>query len=81
MRCRICGCTEDNACVDPCGQTCYWAGPGLCSFCAEMAVQAESALMRGLSDDDPQVQIYTDAEANEYLRTPRCRRRAASAGG
>lgn len=33
-RCRRCGCTEDNACVDP-GMdfACSWVGPDLCSGC------------------------------------------------
>ena len=30
MICKICGCTDDNAC--PGG--CYWVEPGLCSVCA-----------------------------------------------
>lgn len=30
--CRVCGCTEDNAC--PGG--CYWVEPDLCSACAQL---------------------------------------------
>lgn len=34
--CRMCGCTEHNACVTD-GTPCSWARPGLCSACAEVA--------------------------------------------
>ncbi|WP_449240565.1 hypothetical protein [Desulfoscipio gibsoniae] len=33
--CRVCGCTDDNAC--PGG--CWWVEPDLCSRCAEMPTQ------------------------------------------
>ncbi len=33
--CRVCGCTEDNACVVD-GKPCWWAEPDLCSACAGM---------------------------------------------
>jgi hypothetical protein len=36
QRCRVCGCTEENACIDPdTGEPCYWVEPDLCSVCAE----------------------------------------------
>ncbi|HEV7345744.1 MAG TPA: hypothetical protein VGN60_08970 [Devosia sp.] len=32
-RCRVCGCTQNNACwADPVG-ACWWAEPDLCSHC------------------------------------------------
>lgn len=31
--CRVCGCTEFNACSGPDGP-CGWAGPDLCTVCA-----------------------------------------------
>lgn len=31
--CRICGCTDDEACVDLDGQPCTWVDDGLCSAC------------------------------------------------
>lgn len=31
--CRICGCTENNACMGGC----YWVQPDLCSSCEEVA--------------------------------------------
>lgn len=39
--CRLCGCTENRACVDPRdGQPCAWAGPDLCTACAPIAAAA-----------------------------------------
>lgn len=35
--CRVCGCTQDNAC--PGG--CYWVEPDLCSKCAEHSSTGE----------------------------------------
>ena len=35
MICSECGCTDDEACVDPLtGESCFWAEPNLCSSCA-----------------------------------------------
>lgn len=34
--CRICGCTDDRACVTN-GTPCHWAQPGLCSACVPVA--------------------------------------------
>ncbi|MEL7656176.1 MAG: hypothetical protein AAGU75_09745 [Bacillota bacterium] len=36
--CRICGCTEDNACSGGC----YWAEPDLCSTCAKILYRKET---------------------------------------
>jgi hypothetical protein len=35
-RCRVCGCTDDHACIDcvTC-EPCHWVEPDLCSVCAE----------------------------------------------
>lgn len=33
IHCRVCGCTEINACRGALGG-CYWVEPGLCSVCA-----------------------------------------------
>jgi aspartate/methionine/tyrosine aminotransferase len=32
--CRVCGCTESNACVNADGETCDWIEEDLCSACA-----------------------------------------------
>ena len=32
-RCRVCGCTDDNACMP---NSCYWVEPDLCSECAKI---------------------------------------------
>ncbi len=32
--CRVCGCTDNNACVNLNDDTpCHWTGEDLCSFC------------------------------------------------
>lgn len=31
-KCRVCGCTWNNACVTD-GEPCYWVEPNLCSAC------------------------------------------------
>ncbi len=34
--CRVCGCTDDNACWDTkAGRPCNWVEPDLCSACVE----------------------------------------------
>lgn len=42
--CAICGCTETKACVDERGP-CSWAGPNLCSHCAQPDANRELALV------------------------------------
>ena len=37
QKCRVCGCTWSNACVNDDGTTCYWVSPDLCSSCAGTA--------------------------------------------
>lgn len=32
--CKICGCTDDNACIHPDLGACWWVDDDLCSFCA-----------------------------------------------
>lgn len=32
-KCRKCGCTDNNACIDEHGQACYWVDENLCSAC------------------------------------------------
>ena len=39
--CRICGCTEYNACVDPHGYPCRWIEADLCSHCIYAAIVAK----------------------------------------
>lgn len=31
--CRVCGCTEFNACIDEAGIACHWVEANLCSCC------------------------------------------------
>lgn len=32
--CRVCGCSDDNACVDDDEEPCHWVAGDLCSACA-----------------------------------------------
>ncbi len=32
--CRVCGCTEHDACLHPDGRSCSWVAADLCSVCA-----------------------------------------------
>jgi hypothetical protein len=35
-RCRVCGCTDDHACIDTVTcEPCHWVEPDLCSVCAD----------------------------------------------
>jgi protein gp37 len=36
--CRVCGCTNNNACIDDFGDGCYWVEPDLCSECVAKPV-------------------------------------------
>lgn len=35
--CRVCGCTESRACVDPDRGPCWWVAADLCSHCETLA--------------------------------------------
>lgn len=36
-KCRLCGCTEECACIDPFnGEPCHWVAPDLCSACSPL---------------------------------------------
>jgi hypothetical protein len=50
--CRVCGCTDDNACVGLDGP-CYWIEADLCSACR---------------DEGPMVELYTEGDLNAMLR-------------
>lgn len=73
--CRVCGCTERNACMTEEGP-CFWlaepgsqSGPGLCSACAAAA--------------DHVVSMTVDMLAAEHVATCRCNwsRRASLLSG
>lgn len=34
--CRMCGCTDNNACIGRDGEPCHWVTPTLCSVCLEL---------------------------------------------
>lgn len=35
-KCRVCGCTENNACKQKDGNACYWVFDDLCSNCRKI---------------------------------------------
>jgi len=44
-RCRVCGCTDDHACIDTVTcEPCHWVEPDLCSVCADKASQSAGGL-------------------------------------
>lgn len=46
--CRMCGCSENDACVDDERGACSWAEPGLCSHCDD-TIKVVAGLARGVS--------------------------------
>jgi hypothetical protein len=67
-RCSVCGCTDSQACIDRFGTPCYWVEPDLCSECSVM-----SSELIDVSDDADggDVRIYSEGEANAYIRERR----------
>ena len=49
--CRMCGCTEERACVDVWGDACSWslADPSICTFCEEGVPCAQGGSVEGSS--------------------------------
>lgn len=47
--CRVCGCTENNACHTPDGPnpTCHWVEPDLCSACVSKVPEGELMMLNG----------------------------------
>jgi len=41
QKCRVCGCTENNACVSPYSGACYWVEDDLCSACCIVTLSHE----------------------------------------
>lgn len=39
-RCRVCGCTDNHACLGGC----YWVEEDLCSSCAEKAIESDQCM-------------------------------------
>ena len=58
--CRVCGCTEDNACETAHGIPCHWLEPNLCSACSEEG-NASPDPDEVLADDDEAAQAANGA--------------------
>ena len=48
--CRICGCTDWNACIEPDGFPCCWVEDNLCSSCAFFA-QGDGVILLEEAED------------------------------
>jgi hypothetical protein len=71
-RCRVCGCTQDRACVSEDGP-CWWVEADLCSACATTAQIAVAGLDRRIKElqqaaADPYYANLRDAIALEQRR-------------
>ena len=62
--CRVCGCTEWQACVDLFGDPCHWAAPDLCSACLW-----ESESYRGIFRPIPSRAAFAGAGAIGFTRS------------
>lgn len=45
--CRLCGCTQEDACFDEAFGPCFWVGDDLCSQCARQRCDCRAAEMIG----------------------------------
>lgn len=36
VKCRVCGCDDDHACISPNGVPCHWVEKDLCSECGRL---------------------------------------------
>jgi len=43
--CGICGCTDEDACIDEGGWPCWWVQPDLCSECAQKMALGQGAVL------------------------------------
>ena len=73
MKCRRCGCSEFNPCLNQWGEACAWAAPELCTFCVtdrEFEI-AELLVQYALAHDsaaDIRRRKYTPAQHVHALR-------------
>jgi hypothetical protein len=56
--CRVCGCTEDQPCVNLEGQGCHWVAEDLCSACSSSSSSPASL-------DDPKVFFDFDSSCGD----------------
>jgi len=52
IKCRICGCTEDNPCFNPVYGFCWWtsADRTLCSHCADPLIRDAAETVHRVND-------------------------------
>jgi hypothetical protein len=75
--CAGCGCTDNNACIDPeTGEPCAWAEGvdiDICTRCAAIALRMAEADEADVAQriDEPLVQLYSEGEANRAIAVMR----------
>lgn len=64
-KCRECGCTDENACLNVAGETCTWAEYDLCTFCVdEECFDTQTDFVA----DQPLVELYTEGDLRRLTR-------------
>lgn len=59
-RCRICGCTDDHACVP----TCSWVSRDMCSTCETFYKQVVNYLTRSQASQRGIIRLWNEAVAD-----------------
>ena len=62
--CRICGCTEDHACLGPDGKPCHWVEPNLCSACFQQDADLDEDVVEDPDDEFQDEEDLDDEEAD-----------------
>jgi hypothetical protein len=70
--CRVCGCTDDAACVNADGETCCWVAQDLCSACepdAEMSPEELACMvgLKGMLDEARKEAAFAKCEISPEL--------------
>lgn len=64
MICRVCGCTDYDACEHPVTGTCSWVEVDLCSTCADAA--AEEQQLAAAADAQAAEEAYDRYRHDDY---------------
>jgi hypothetical protein len=63
MKCRICGCSQFDPCINRYGETCCWALSDVCSFCLPPTPETEYILAYQLAHSLAQeLPVYDSAQ-------------------
>lgn len=82
MQCIFCGCTEQDACIDPNNQPCKWTlvDPSVCSICFEehvaeamvlyaRVIRFAAAMVMESAGAGVAVELVSEGQASELLRS------------